>query len=446
FLRGHADLRLELEVRGLELRPLAVGGGTYLSLRFEGCELMSYPGKPALPFSVRVLRLPAGEGVVVGVLDAEFELMAAPFKVVPAPQPVPYGPAAAELVVAEDPSVYASHGFFPGRLLEYVWDRVGDGIVVVVRVYPVQYNPATGQLLVVRKLELGVRVADLAEAPAGGGGVFKGSAVIIAPRSLAAEAYELARVYECYGVNATVVTTEWIRETYPEAENITAYPGFYTYNGTDPVYAELVESYDWELALRIVSYLRDSAAHPDLRYVVLLGGASSVPPSFYYFHEPSADISWWDAWVPTDFFYASPDYDLVPDYVVGRIPFSDPADVSAYVGKLRRWCVGVCLARDVSWARNVVLAGGYPFLTWFMFGESLISTMSLEGHLDFFNATVLSGTGGSYNPERVKRAFLEGNASWYLLVSHGTGRSLADYAFVEPGVFVLEELVDASYV
>jgi hypothetical protein len=95
--------------------------------------------------------------------------------------------------------------------------------------------------------------------------------------------------------------------------------------------------------------------------VALLGDALLVPPSFYYhsaleqaLNRHSAKASRTHAqWIPTDIFYASPDYDLVPNYAVGRISVNDAAEARHVVGKIVRWRQEA----DWSWFRNVHIFG-----------------------------------------------------------------------------------------
>jgi len=42
-----------------------------------------------------------------------------------------------------------------------------------------------------------------------------------------------------------------------------------------------------------------------------------------------------DKWVPADFFYASPDYDLVPNYAIGRIPVNNLEEAEHVVQKIK---------------------------------------------------------------------------------------------------------------
>ena len=94
-----------------------------------------------------------------------------------------------------------------------------------------------------------------------------------------------------------------------------------------------IRNYNYTLARKIVAYLRQ--AQP--AYVTILGDGLLVPPSYYY----SANGGGYDDWMPTDFFYASPDYDggfsFVPSIAVGRLSVSTVAEARTVVAKIKAW-------------------------------------------------------------------------------------------------------------
>ncbi len=121
----------------------------------------------------------------------------------------------------------------------------------------------------------------------------------------------------------------------PHADEVTDFDGWYTKSRSekndDDFPNASQDDYDEMVARGIRTYLQDAAndngfTTPDdfadldnLQYVVLLGEARRVPPSFYfYFSGPG------DNWVATDFFYssqtASSAVSTRPAYQVSRIP------------------------------------------------------------------------------------------------------------------------------
>ena len=156
------------------------------------------------------------------------------------------------------------------------------------------------------------------------------------------------------------MTTEAIGEVYTAAED----PPCEGYQNAQLGGWDGINHYDYALAKRIVAYLRDQPAHPRLTYVAILGNGLLVPPSFYYYYRRydavntppyrfPEDHRLHEKWVPSDLFYASPDYDWVPNFRVGRLSVNDANEAAHVVDKVIRWHANA----DWSWFRNVQAGG-----------------------------------------------------------------------------------------
>lgn len=242
---------------------------------------------------------------------------------------------------------------------------------------------------------------------AGGG---KPSMVIIVPNEtgLLKQAERIAELHRGQGLDVRIVTTDEIRTAYAPAEKPEGLckPGS---SGPD---------YDMDLALRIVSMLRD-AEDEGVRYVLIIGGASDVPPLYYCSPILRELVNPEEAAVPTDYFYADPDYDGFAELAVGRIPISDPVKLSVYVSSLENWI------RGGSWQEKALLAGGAPFATSIMVGEDAVikALENLEG-LGLDAETLLLSL-GNYAGTRFTSYI--GGYGLYYLVTHGAGSALLDY-------------------
>ena len=233
---------------------------------------------------------------------------------------------------------------------------------VLARLFPVQYLPAKKRVMLLTQASL--RLYYRSKGPPGASAPDAGSkrvhsdlaqgvateaqCVVLCPAKLKPAAEKLSRFHaEQEGITSTIVTTEAIGQAYAQAED-SPYEGYQNpqLRGLDQIH-----NYDYALAKQIVAYLRDQTAHPRLMYVTILGNGLLVPPSFY-FHS-SLNDSVYSQWVPTDLFYASPDYDLVPNFRIGRLPADDVAEAAKVVDKVIRWHENA----DWSWFRNIQLAG-----------------------------------------------------------------------------------------
>ena len=113
--------------------------------------------------------------------------------------------------------------------------------------------------------------------------------------------------------------------------------GYYAPAGWDTVETD-DDVYDHDLARAILAFVKDAVDGspdpwdpnpppdnhdlPNFAYLVLLGNANKVPPSFYYWQD-----LWWiedyGYWMPTDFYYMTQGtggYETTPKRGVGRIP------------------------------------------------------------------------------------------------------------------------------
>jgi len=186
--------------------------------------------------------------------------------------------------------------------------------------------------------------------------------IIIAPPRFFSAAKELEEFHDMQGISTLVINTTWIITNYDESPD-PPYKGY-----ANRIIPRLfVREYDYSLAKKIINFLRDTSVHPNLEYVTLLGNGAFVPPS-YYIHSPGRmtkrvlllfSVPYiYNNIVATDFFYTSPDYDLFPDYKVGRLPVSNENEAIDLVRKIKEWKENV----DWEWFKNVYVAGDQPNL------------------------------------------------------------------------------------
>ena len=434
-----------------------VKNGEYLSIKLEEKTDRIYylheAGKPRLPYKYVILTF-NGKVKVKGVeaVNVKFIERKVQAYIEPASKPIPYiigYNATKDKMTQLDKSVYNRSMYYPGKLFSYY---VGYGLdkktYVIVWIYPVQYNPVKKSLIEVLELTLKVYFEKVGTHTLEASNVDEGNVLILTVKELADVAMDYKNtISKLTGFNVTIVTTDWIYEHIAPAENITMYPGFYTYrpmfkiSGMKDPYEDLVKLYNWTLALKIIKYLRNETLHPNLKYIMILGSARKVPPSFYYLSFENFRYMPYQGWVPTDFFYASPDYDLVPNYYVGRIPFDDPTILSSFLNKLVNW-YNITLENPL-WVKKVALFGGFPFLRSFLFGESALGRVVNEGFLASFNVTLHTRTDKTYTRLSAAKVFEGGEYAWAFYLLHGSGNAMIDYNIIN-GRFTIEFIMDSN--
>jgi len=128
--------------------------------------------------------------------------------------------------------------------------------------------------------------------------------------------------------------------------------------------------------------------------------------------------------IPTDLFYASPDYDLVPNYHIGRLSVSKPAEASHVVEKIERW-YGQAQA---AWFKRVYLVNTLDMKSYDCFKKG------------FFNGFQVKRLDSA--DDRVKKAYIEpafttAEAGFVFIKLHGSGNGIA----LEPSWLMVDDLM-----
>jgi hypothetical protein len=128
---------------------LAKGQAIYHRLSVRGCfPLDAQPGSPSVPVKLVNILVPFNAAVTgLTITGSSAKILPGSFNPFPAQSPVPLNGQAAPEFVDSDPAFYDLKGDFPGRLarIKQVTAR-GENKVVVVEVFPLQYDPSKTQL------------------------------------------------------------------------------------------------------------------------------------------------------------------------------------------------------------------------------------------------------------------------------------------------------------
>ena len=361
---GFDEVRSTDRQRPLDLHSIRTTTLTYgidiadctLSERTDGCDYLAInglpcltnPGQPQLPMKTLTARLPRNAEVLgIEVVSGSYHQVLNSVSLATSPQPriwmrqedIPEQLHKRWELASLDLSTQQLDTYFPGDVATYDVGMDNDSAYIYVRFFPVQYIPQSNKAILITNAEINLYYrlpTSQAKALASTSSVDSAECVIIYPSELRSAAELLKDFHiEHENVSTSILTTEDIDATYlPVAD-----PPFTGYAG-DHAGKDKIVGYNYELARKIIYYLRDQRQHPNLKYVVLFGDGQLVPPS-YYINEWAASewYSWssYEDWIPTDFLYTSPDYDFVPNYRVGRLPVSDADQAVSVVRKIERW-------------------------------------------------------------------------------------------------------------
>lgn len=401
-------------------------------LDVKGLAFLNDPGRPELPMKTLTATLPRDAQVVgIDVVSGSYREILNSVNLAASPQPriwmrqqdIPEQVRQRLARVSLEKSTEQPAGYFPGQIAAYSTGKDNDSTCVSVRLFPVQYSAQTNKAILVTEAKINVyyRLTGGQQQSPAAAGEPKDMAecIIICPAALQPAAELLKNFHEEHeGVSTSIMTTEDIKTAYSLA-NDPPYPG---YSGECAGKEDIV-GYDYELAKKIVSYLRKEQLHPNLKYITLFGDGQLVPPS-YYLNEYAVYTwymfaSYYD-WIPTDFFYSSPDYDFIPNYRVGRLPVSDLAQATSVVSKIQRWHDGL----SWDWFKRASVAGGRPFGTMWYYGELSLTDLINNDTFNGMEITKFYYTDGTFKVENVKPLFLTQDTGLLYHIDHGSGHKL----------------------
>ncbi|MFH1998482.1 MAG: C25 family cysteine peptidase [Planctomycetota bacterium] len=397
----------------LALHPQAEKGCLPL---LEDCGMLDLPGAPSLP--VYAVKIPLQDGYqVTGIKTRNGSLCEVEpfFDIAPAPELCLWEPGARKPEWKRDPALYESRAFFPGRLYDLDQGQGMDGTFAYLKIYPLQYRPSEGKLVLAEDLQVELICSPKPElrSHSRGGVDFLEPSLILCPEALVPQADRLAALHLAWGRPTKVLSLDYVKNLYAPAED----PADAGYKNPDLSDWDKITGYDYDLALRIVSMMRDAVNHPNLESVTLLGDAALVPPSYYFWFDYGDPVG---SWMPSDIYFESPDYDLSPDYLLGRISVSDAAEAELYLDKVEGWVA----ATSPSWSHKVTAGGGIPFGTNIYMGELIQSHYFNQGVYEGLEPTVQYFSEDTFTKTEGRKVLTNGEQGFYLHIGHGSGNGL----------------------
>jgi len=363
-LSGGAETRrLSLRINPADCSLEAAEQG--VSLQIKDAVGTGAPGQPELPLIVKRIVLSANSEVIgVSVINGTYLPILNRLAIKPVAQPKALdfsSPGGREVKgegiggLARDQEAYSQTTYFPGNIVSFFTAPSGTETVVYLRFNPVQYIPGEESAILVSSLDVEIKYNSGTQSL--GSGIPPGS-LIICPAHYLRAANALADLHQTkFNLTPLVVTTEYIDSLDyggTDLPPLADYPDVFCPQGGFSNAALLgqgmVEAggYNGELARKVASYIQESkilnstdngwAYFPELQYIVILGNARDVPPSYYVYSAPSGYYDGRDSWIPTDYFYSLSSYgSIVSNFGVGRIsvmnvPYAENLTVSDITG------------------------------------------------------------------------------------------------------------------
>jgi len=265
-------------------------------------------------------------------------------------------------IVEKNKATYGKNPLYPGYTHTYIVGKNTSNTSVIVYLFPIQYDRDTHETYLLTDGEILIEYEDQQSKESDTLIDEQVENIIITPIRFIKQAEKLQQFHESRGTSTTVVTTTWIQSHFSPS----AYPSVQGYK--DFSFSDRIPKYEDKLARKIISFLQNQGTNPQLKFVTIFGNARHIPAS-YYFGEGYYPV-------PTDFYYASPDLDLIPNYCVGRIPANTIFEASQVVEKIINW------DPTPDQMDHVAIAGGIPFSTPFYIGELITLDSVNNGYLD----------------------------------------------------------------
>lgn len=308
---------------------------------------------------------------------------------------------------------------YPGQPYSYTRGKNKTHTNILLQIFPIQYHFDTKETFLINQGTIKVSYI-LSSNQKNEESLINSSTesienIIISPPLFNSQAQKLKQFHTNNGINTEVFSTSWI-ETNFEPSSYPPVMGYKNYSITNQI-----RKYDDTLALKIISFLQSQSTNPDLQFVTIFGNGIHIPPSYYFGHDYYP--------VPTDFYYSSPDLDLIPNYRIGRLPANNLLEARRTVNKIINW------NPTTHQMDNIAIAGGIPFNSPFYIGELITTDSMNRGLFDGLNVDKYFRTDERFEKSDITST-LQNDYGLLYMICHGNTNLVA----VEPGRISAKDL------
>ncbi|NJO17283.1 MAG: hypothetical protein HC877_16530 [Thioploca sp.] len=316
-------MTINIDVPGMDvIDKVADDGNLYQQLNIPKGGMTTEEGKPQVPMLSHFIAIPVGAQAQVEMLEPHYDELTG-YWVYPAQPP------AADLEDASPPpftlnkDLYARDEFYPAEVVKLEGPAVIRGqSVVILRLFPVQFNPATQTLRVYSKIHLRVsfqggknyfiknqRLRSPAFEP-----IFNKLLLNIPAVASSASAVPLAEVAYEQGNSLLIIT----HPEFFEAANTLA--KWKMKKGIETIVKTTIET--GNTAVQIQNFIQTAYNNwnPPPTYVLLIGDAEFISPYYETWHPYNDYCGGCEGYIGTDLYYATVDgNDYFPDISLGRL-------------------------------------------------------------------------------------------------------------------------------
>jgi len=401
----------------------AISSTETATLSLKNQNILNQPGFPLLPMKTYTFNFPLDTTIQsISIKDPIIQELSnnIDFEITPQPHFYSLNTTPLELnsqqIVLENLKSYQENHLYPGTTHSIIIGENATNTNLIVHYYPLQTNLSSKRNYVISDATIEI-IYTTEESSTQNPLPTNPENIIITHPDFLSEANQLADFHTNQGISSEVVTTDWIDQNMQESDS----PPIMGYK--DFKLKDRLLRYDEQLALKIITYMKTQQNNPNLKYVTIIGNAIHVPPS-YYFGQTFYPV-------PTDFYYCSPDLDLIPNYRIGRLPVHTADEAESVVSKIMEW------KPTSEQMNNVAIAGGIPFNSPYYIGELITIDSANRGFFDGFSLQKLYRTDDSFHDTDVLSA-LQSDIGLLYMICHGN----ADVVAVEEGRISTNTLED----
>ena len=150
------EVVVDLDIPGMNVAEVVEQGITYQHLAIRGSGYTTKVGKPQLPMIGRFIAIPSKATVDVEIVDSASKVLKG-YNIYPAQEPLPDLKGAPLPLFTIDEELYQRDAFYPYEIVELEGPSIIRGCsVVILRVFPVQFNPVKKTLRVYSNIRVRV--------------------------------------------------------------------------------------------------------------------------------------------------------------------------------------------------------------------------------------------------------------------------------------------------
>jgi hypothetical protein len=141
------------------IEQIMIGDNSYTRITIQDLSTSGNSGEPRLPSGGAYLLLPQGTTIDDINVKSEGELLGSGFNIEPVGEMIPITKSSSITLPVQNEEIYSSMEMFPGNLFEEIGVHSFRGYqILVLKLHPVQYVPAAGELYFYKDIEISVNL------------------------------------------------------------------------------------------------------------------------------------------------------------------------------------------------------------------------------------------------------------------------------------------------